>query len=592
MSTLHFKGKVFVQNHHLAVPHHELVAVKAKGLSPKPALHDNLIIEGDNLKALKALLPTHHGKVKLVYIDPPYNTGNEKWAYNDAVNSPMMQEWLGKTVDRDDLTRHEKWCCMMLPRLKLLKELLRDDGVIFVSIDDHEMHHLRVLMDEVFGAENFIAQLVWEKGRKNDAKLFSAGHEYMVAYARSMERLRVLKTVWREPKPGAKEIWKTYCELRAKHAGNNQKIEDALREWYRSLPDKDPSKALSRYKHIDQHGPWRDRDISWPGGDGPRYDVIHPTTKKPCRVPEPGWRFSTKEKMDEQIRLGLVVFRDDHTEPPFRKAHLIPVAEELDDDSESNGLDPENGEETSVGMQVMGTYIYKQSQVAVKYLRDLMGKRAFSNPKDYEVIARIIRYCTSPGDVVLDSFAGSGTTAHAILALNKEDGGDRRFVLIECEDYVDELTAERVRRVIKGVPKAKNETLRTGLGGTFSYFKLGRPLEIQAILEGKDLPSYQALAEYIFFTATGETWDEKKMDRKKWFIGESRQYDVFLMYEPNAEKLKNLALNLDLARALPNISGKQKLVFAPTKYLDEYFLDHLRITFQQLPYQIYRAIEK
>src|SRR3990167_5963393 len=162
MATLNFKGKTFVQNHHLAVKYHQLVPKKSKSLTNKVSLHDNLIIHGDNLKALKALLPTYAGKVKCAYIDPPYNTGNEKWVFNDNVNSPMMQEWLGKVVDREDLTRHDKWLCMMTSRLKLLRELLRQDGAIFVSIDDSEVASLRYLMDEIFGEENFLACVVWQ----------------------------------------------------------------------------------------------------------------------------------------------------------------------------------------------------------------------------------------------------------------------------------------------------------------------------------------------------------------------------------------------------------------------------------------------
>ena len=190
MPSLQFKGKVFVENHHLAVPFHELLPVRTKGLSDKASLHDNLIVEGDNLASLKALLPTYHGKVKCIYIDPPYNTGNEGWAYNDKVNSPMMREWLGRVVDREDLTRHDKWCCMMLPRLKLLRELLRDDGVIFVSIDDNEVHRLRSLMDEVFGEDNFVATAIWEKvySPKSTAKHFSENHDFIVVYARDKER--------------------------------------------------------------------------------------------------------------------------------------------------------------------------------------------------------------------------------------------------------------------------------------------------------------------------------------------------------------------------------------------------------------------
>lgn len=213
MAQIQFKGKTFVQNHHLLVKYHELVPNKKKSLTDNLSLQDNLIIHGDNLRALKALLPLYAGKIKCVYIDPPYNTGKEKWIYNDNVNSPMMQDWLGKVVDREDLTRHDKWLCMMLPRLRLLKELIREDGIILVSIDDNEAYRARALMDEVFSEENFIAQLVWEKGRKNDAKLFSVGHEYMLVYAKSLARLRELKTVWREPKPGAQELWDYYSDF-------------------------------------------------------------------------------------------------------------------------------------------------------------------------------------------------------------------------------------------------------------------------------------------------------------------------------------------------------------------------------------------
>ena len=187
MATIVFKGKEIVRNYHLSVPYHELAPVAKKSLSKKPGLNDNLIIHGDNLLALKALLPTYGGKVKCIYIDPPYNTGNEKWAYNDNVNSPMMKEWLGKAVDREDLTRHDKWLCMMMPRLQLLRELLRDDGVIFVSIDDNEVAHLRMLMDEVFGEGNFVATLVWRGMHtvRNSSKDFNQNTEYILAFAKS-----------------------------------------------------------------------------------------------------------------------------------------------------------------------------------------------------------------------------------------------------------------------------------------------------------------------------------------------------------------------------------------------------------------------
>ncbi|MBD2085144.1 site-specific DNA-methyltransferase [Coleofasciculus sp. FACHB-542] len=590
MATLHFKGKSFVQNHHLTVKYHHLVPDKAASLTAKVSLHDNLIVHGDNLIALKALLPTYAGKVKCIYIDPPYNTGNEDWVYNDNVNSPMLQEWLGKVVDKEDLSRHDKWLCMMMPRLKLLWELLHEEGVIFISIDDREVHHLRMLMDEIFQEENFIAQLVWEKGRKNDAKLFSVGHEYMVVYSRSLATLRQLGTVWREPQPGAKEIWDEYCRLREIHGEDDKAIGNALQEWYEQLPKQHPSKALSRYKNVDKWGPWRDDNISWPGGGGPRYDVVHPKTKQPCAVPERGWGFSTPEAMQRKIQLGLVVFREDHTKPPIRKTHLRPIPEELEEDEEFllNEDDDEDKDEAKVGMKVMPSVIYRQSQVAVKYLRKLMGAKVFNNPKDHEVLARIFRYCTSPSDIILDSFAGSGTTAHAVLALNKEDGGNRRFILVECEKYAKSITAERVKRVIQGLPESRDQNLKIGLGGTFSFFKLGEAIEMESILQGDNLPSYEDLARYVFYTATGEEFNPSQIDLERNYIGEGKQYEVYLLYKPNLEYLKTSALNLETVEKMGDYKGKIRMVFAPMKYLDIERLQEYRIEYCQLPFEIYK----
>ena len=212
----------------------------------------------------------------------------------------------------------------------------------------------------------------------------------------------------------------------------------------------------------------------------------------------------------------------------------------------------------------------------------------FDYPKPVSLIQYLLQGVTSHDDIVLDSFAGSAPTAQAVLALNKEDGGNRRFILIECEDYADSLTAERVRRVIRGVPKAKDEALKKGLGGTFSYFELGKPLELRGILDGSALPSYKELARYVFYTATGEEFNEKAVKAEKHFIGESSDYQVFLYYESDVKKLKNLAFTLDMAKALPVLKkGKRRLVFAPTKYLDQEMLDQFSIDFAQLPYEIY-----
>lgn len=448
---------------------------------------ENVIIEGDNLEVLKLLQKSYHERIKMIYIDPPYNTGNE-FIYPDNFKEGLQDylrysgqvngEGIRQTTNSETSGRyHSNWLSMMYPRLFLAKNLLRRDGVILVSIADQEVHNLRMLMDDVLGEENFIAQLVWEKTRKNDAKLFSVGHDYILVYARSMTRLKELKTVWREPKAGAKEIMEEYRALRNKYGSDDGALEIALRDWYKGLPEKHPSKKLSRYKQVDKNGPWRDRDISWQGGGGPRYDVVHPKTKQPCKVPERGWGFATPESMQRQINLGLVVFREDHTQPPFRKAHLVPVPEELDDDDVVFVSESENGdgEEEAVGMQVMPSVLYKQSQVAVKYLRSLMGDKIFDNPKDHEVIARLIRYCTAQNgkDIVLDFFAGSGTTGEAVLELNKQEVGNRKFILTQLPEPTPEnsrarelgyeniaqITKARVRRAISKLNDTDNGKL-------------------------------------------------------------------------------------------------------------------------------------
>ena len=538
MPWLQFKGRVFVENHHLAVPFHEMQPIRSRGLSRKASLHDNLIVEGDNLAALKALLPTYHGKVKCIYIDPPYNTGNEGWAYNDNVNSPMMQDWLGKVVDREDLTRHDKWCCMMLPRLKLLRELLRDDGAIFVSIDDNELHRLRSLMDEVFGEDNFLATAIWQKvfSPKNTAKYFSEDHDFILVYARSIEK------------------------------------------WTPNLLER-REQAIERYKNLDgdSRGKWSSSDLTarnyYSQGT---YEVISPSGKK--FRPSLGNYFRVSmEKFHELDKDGRIWWGPKGDSMPRLKRYLSEV---------KSGVVPQTiWHHSDVG----------HTQDAKKELLSVSNfgrsEDVFNTVKPTRLIKRILQIATDNDSIVLDSFAGSGTTAHAVLALNKEDGGSRRFVLIECEDYVDSLTAERVRRVAKGIPSAKDESLKAGLGGTFSYFKLGRPMRQQSILDGSNLPSYEKLAGYVFFTATGEEFEPGKIRKKTWFIGRSRLYDVFLIYEADMQKLKDMALTLDVARKLPR-GKRNKLVFAPTKYLDQEFLYRYRITFQQLPFQIYEAFEK
>jgi adenine-specific DNA-methyltransferase len=380
----------------------------------------NLMIEGDNLEVLKLFQKSYAGKVKFIYIDPPYNTGKDfvyKDDFQDNIKNYLM---LTGQIDSDGRRIssnteasgrfHTDWLNMMYPRLKLASNLLRGDGVIFISIDDNEVDNLRLACNEVFGEENFVAQLIWEKGRKNDAKLYSVGHDYMLIYAKSKAYLTEQKVRWREAKPGAAEIHEEYLRLKTIHGNATDLIQHDLREFYTKLPKGHPSKKLSRYSNVDDRGVWRDDNMSWPGGGGPSYDVLHPKTKKPCKVPEGGWRYSTKEKMQQMIDGGRVLFRDDHSEPPIRKTYLVRGEDVEVDDVEEMDED--------IGIQVAGTYFYRSALQASNLMLDLFGSKVFDSPKDHEVLARWISYVNPSGKdaIVLDFFAGSGTTGHAVMA--------------------------------------------------------------------------------------------------------------------------------------------------------------------------------
>ena len=563
MPTLDFKGKSVIETYHHSVPHHTLEFDSKLSLLPKgqkPALDGNLIIEGDNLLALKALLPTHAGKIKCVYIDPPYNTGNEGWVYNDNLTQPQFKEWIGQTVGKEgeDATRHDKWCCMMYPRLQLLRELLQDDGIILISIDDFEFHNLRNLMDEVFGYSNHVATLVWEKGRKNDARLFSVGHEYMLVFAKSMELIKTRGTVWRETKPGAAELWDEYLRLRKKIGKNDEQIESALKDWHKNLPDKHAAKKLGRWLHVDQWGPWRDRDISWIGGGGPRYDVPHPITKKPCKVPDRGWGFATIESMQHQIDLGVVEFREDHTQPPLLKRHLKPRVEELHEEEESP--DQDNSAEDEIGLQVMPSVIYKQSQAAVKYLRALLGENAFENPKDYLVLSRLISYCTGGNDIILDSFAGSGSLGQAVLESNRQDGSSRSFVLIQ-QPFDTKKDKDQDRNICQKVtqPRLCKAAKQEKYDLAFTYAHIGPALFNEYRHLGNKLPPFKEIAKYVFYTETSHECDLAKINETTGFIG-STDLDggtsYYLFYNANGKEDRELstATLADLAKKDKNKS--------------------------------------
>jgi len=338
MPTLEFKGKQHIYAHHLTVPYSPLVPDPQRSHPPPahvadsgPVSEDNLIIHGDNLRALKALLPRYAGKIKCIYIDPPYNTGNGGWAYDDNVNSPLMQAWLKDygPVDNEDLERHDKWLCMIWPRLQLLRELLAEDGIIFVSIDDNEQHHLRMLLDEIFGESNFVASFVWEGTAKNDAKFVSVGHDYIHTYAKSFDRVKTNSGRWRVLKEGIEDIQKCVEVLKERHGDDYQSISMGLKDWYKSLPRNHKSWQHRHYRCVDSEGVYFPGDVSWPGGGGPRYDVLHPVTRKPVTVPARGWVFPDEEKMREAIEANRVHFADTEVGVPKLKRYLHETTEQV-----------------------------------------------------------------------------------------------------------------------------------------------------------------------------------------------------------------------------------------------------------------------
>lgn len=476
-----------------------LVYDEARSVNPDKA-DGNMIIEGENLETLKLLLSAYREQVKVIYIDPPYNTGKD-FIYKDNYAEGKRRYWEhtdafedGIKLDSNPETSgryHSNWISFINSRLLAARQLLKPDGVILISIDDNEITNLRRVCDEVLGSENHVSTIVWEKGRKNDAKLFSAGHEYILVYVKDKNLLKETKTVWREEKPGAPEIWEEYVRLKKIHGSNLAAIETDLTLWFRDLPKVHPSKKLQRYRRVDEHGPWRDRDITWPGGDGPRYDVIHPVTKIPCEVPESGWRFSNPEEMQRQINCGLVVFRTDHSEPPFRKAHLRPISEEYVSDEADEEDEIEDDDSEELAQQVRGTYFYKQSQPGVRHLVEIFGGgKLFPNPKDSDELARIIHYVIGKeeSELVLDFFGGSGSTGEAVTSINRKYKKSHRFVIIQLPEVVDSkkregkaalkldlktisaITIERIKRVIKGYGDNPQPLPDTG----FKVYKLAK----------------------------------------------------------------------------------------------------------------------
>ena len=594
MPELHFKGKEFVYNHHLNVPYCPLVP-DAKRSIGNSDLSGNLIIHGDNLVGLKALLPYYADKIDCIFIDPPYNTGSESWSYSDAVNSPIMREWLGSNpVNKDDMLRHDKWLCMMYPRLKLLHELLSDRGSLWMTLDDNEVHHARSILEEIFGEECFVGQLAWQKrtSRENRTAL-SPSFDHILLYSKCP------KDTWR--------LTRNLLDVEGEIESN---------------PDNDP------------RGPWKSIPFSAQGFRKNQVYKIRTPTGKPLDPPKGRSWGATEPEFEKLKKEKLIYWPNDGDGRPRVKSF------------ENKGLVPET---LWLAKDVGDTEDSKKELLSIFADREEIE---FHAPKPPQLIQRVLQISTDSESVVLDSFAGTGSTAHAVLAQNKKDGGERRFILIEGESYADSLTAESVRRVIKGYKfkgtqteelysekitltslknsheilqhaasvenldghrfdsvhkevkdgklivtgEKKVEKKTEGLGGEFTYCTLGDPIQMDKILTGTLLPRYTALGAWLFHTATGEALKPKLVDEATWFLGESTNYCVWLIYKPDLQFLKSResALTLELAEGIANTRNlrgthKRHLVFASAKYVPNKLLLPLGVEHSPLPFALYRV---
>ncbi|MCL1894261.1 MAG: site-specific DNA-methyltransferase [Holophagaceae bacterium] len=507
MPILNWLGKEKVINHHHDVPFHILEHRYTYGAKDT----GNKIIHGDNLLALKSLLPEYEGCVKCIYIDPPYNTGNEGWVYNDNVNDPKIKKWLGEVVGREgeDLSRHDKWLCMMYPRLRLLQRLLTDDGAIFISIDENEHSNMKLICNEIFGASNFVATLIWQKrkGGGNDSSFIAVDHEYVLVFCKN--------------------------------------IAQQLKKW-RVPYDPDYTK---RYKFEDETGNYYYDTLSRPGLNNPIiFDVICPDGSL---IKDGSWQVS-KKTFDEGLESGEIAFIKNKSGgySVVRKVRL-----------------PEGKVFRSI------ITVVSNKDAADEMASIFQNKKEFSTPKPELLVNHLLQLASTPDSIILDSFAGSGTTAHAVLNMNKADGGNRKFILVEMEDYAETITAERVRRVIDGYADVG------GTGGGFDYYELGDPLMLTDGNLNEDVPA-EKICEYIWYT---ETRTEYVPQKEAYLLGTRSGTAYYFYYE------KDMATVLG-HKFLQSIKSKASgyIIYADMTTLGEDELEKMNIRFKKIPRDITR----
>ena len=550
MPTLEWIGKSKVINHHQDVPFRVLerkYSFDENGQHDEDNGSENMIIRGDNLEALKALLPRHDGRVKCIYIDPPYNTGNEGWVYNDNVNDPKIKKWLGEVVGKEgeDLTRHDKWLCMMYPRLKLLQKLLVDDGVIFVSLDFHEQPFMRLIMDEIFGASNYVSEIacVNKPSGRSDDKYIATAHESIIVYRKSP----LLTLGGFEPEEKITKRYnkrdtdgRLYREEDLRKRGTHDERTDRPNLFYPFFFNQETGELIvggndektpdgfiriEPMKSKDVQGTWR-----W-GQDtaNAQKTYIHPRYMPNKQQ----WSLFEWEYLDERGAAKPTTLWD------FKD------------------VNSERG-----------------TEVFIKYLG--FKKEDFPNPKPVGTIQRILQIATAGDDIILDSFAGSGTTAHAVLNMNKADGGHRKFILVEMMDYADSITAERVKRVIKGYGEGKKAV--EGTGGNFSFYDLGEPLLVGDCLNEAVAP--EKIREYIWFMETKQPYAPPS-GGNPYYLGKHNSTGYYFYYEPQRVTVLDYAF---LSTITEKADGT--VIYADRCAISEDKLAKMGVTFKKIPRDI------
>ena len=578
MPSLNWIGKEKIVNHDKDVPFRLMRKNKKYSLGNS----ENLILEGDNLEALKALMPFYYGKIKCIYIDPPYNTGNEKWKYNDNVNSPKIREWIGKTVgpEGDDLCRHDKWLCMMYPRLKLLYNLLSDDGVIFVSIDDNEHCNLKMVMDEIM-PDMFVTTIHVQMSTVQGQKVRPAKQgnivknaEYILVFSKNKK-----KNIGKNPLYDV-AIYDQHYSLFLEKNTDDYKIKNLgeiiLKE----------EKILHHLKELQII-----KNIKIPKITGKiiaeAYSTseifrgfIHKNASKIARyhdtteVDESNIEFKAKVVNGYAVKYktknrSYLITKDN--KGAYKQ--LITLDEKIrkaDDFRETFGVTTIRGDWWAGFYLDMGN-VSKEGDTEYK-----------NGKKPVRLIKQLIKFSTDDNDLVLDSFAGSGTTAHAVLDLNKEDSGNRKFILVEMEKNIAKnITAERVKRVAKGYSYKKNggEVVKVaGLGGGFEYVELGEPLFDKDGMINKAV-SFEDMARYVYFTETKTNLEKKNI--KGNCLGKFGGNYYFLLFDGIGKNI----LNRKFLQEIKKISGP-KIVYADKCLLDEEILEKYQIIFRQIPYQV------